>query len=107
MKRAAFVMIDEGFSPRKVAGAVKGLTPGMAAALLRQKENGLSPDEAGLTSNELRPRGKLSRLPTVFIHCDSIGQKQEWDDLSASQGTTTDELAKRFAVEGFEKLKNG
>jgi hypothetical protein len=105
IKQAAFIMFDEDISPRKAAGVIKGLTPLTAAALKRQKDNGLEPDEAGLTSNAAQPRPRVDRKTRLVIfEVDYDEYNEEWapkipDLPTMAESTSATDALNTFALE--------
>jgi hypothetical protein len=105
MKQAAYIMFDEDISPRKAAGAIKGLTPLTAAALKRQKDNGLEPDEASLNTNSVKPRPSVDRKTRLVIfEVDYDEYNEEWSPKiphlpTMAESTSATDALNTFALE--------
>ena len=80
IKRAAFVMFDEDFTPRKVAGVIKGLAPLTAVSLKRQKDNGVTADEASMNANAAIPAKPTveDRPKLVVFQVERSEYESEW-----------------------------
>jgi hypothetical protein len=98
-----YQMLAEGWEPIDVAAAVKGVGPQTAAALARQRRNGVPPNHAVVREHYRRPAAPPSHI-RISVGTTMLG---EYHRIALVVGQSVEEIALEAVRERFRELAAG